>query len=224
MPGNRKAATEEILKWVDKIIPGAEYVDVLRTQLERMSDSEFDGYMAKLETGEEIVPYVSPNLAKEKIDLQRNLAIGKELGYEFFQSLILTDPLTGVVFKTPQKYMVLDLPLRRQQQLLIKKISVPNDNRHIDEMTGQPAGDSHGASFSLPEISVTHAQSLDHVVEELIKFRGGDSKAFRTMTRDIIDTGSASMEAIKVTPTRVKSTETLSTLLKAAHIQNNLIP
>lgn len=222
MANDRKAATKEILTWVDKIIPGSENSKILKEQLDRMTDQEFDAYMVMLENGEEIVPIVSPNLTDNKISVQRNLAIGKELGYEFFQRLLITDPVTGVEYYTSQKYMIVDLPLRRQQQLLIKKISVPKDNLHVDELTGQPAGDSHGSSFSLPEISVTHAQGLDRTVEELIKFRGGDLKAFRMATRNMIDMGSASQDAIKRTPTKVKSTEVLATLLKSAHIQTNL--
>lgn len=223
MAGDRKAATREILKWVEKILPGSDNTKALKDQLERMSDEQFDVYMQKLDSGEEILPLVTPNLSDDKISVQRNLELGRELGYEFFQKLLLTDPITGTQYYTLQKYMVVDLPLRRQQQLLVKKISVPNDNLHVDEMTGQPAGDSHGSSFSLPEISVAHAQGLDSVVEEIIKFRGGDNKSMRQMTRDIVDTGSASMEAIKQrAPSKVKSTETLATLLKSAHLQTNL--
>ena len=55
----------------------------------------------------------------------------------------------------------------------------------------------------------------------LIKFRGGDEMAYRAMNKHIINNGAAFTSQI-VTPSRVKSTETLSIYLKSMHINNNL--
>lgn len=220
--GNRKAAMAELVKWYEKMLPGSENTRIMTEALEKLSDKQFEDYMRKLESSEEILPIQAPNLSKTKITIERNLKIAEELGFPLRQHLILIQPTTGTEYRTPKKFLVMDLPLRLQQQLLVKKKSIPDDNRHVDELTGQPTGDSHGSSLSAPETQVLRAQGYDRSIEELLKFRGGDTRAFQEMNRQIIATGGASQDAIKRTPSKVKSVETLSVLLKSAHIDNTL--
>jgi hypothetical protein len=219
---NRKAATAECLKWLQKIVPDGQIVKDMEVVLNGLTDEQFDQYMQKLESGEEIISIAIPNLGKDKLELERLLDVGAELGHSFFERLWLTDPKTGVTSLTPEKYLVVDLSLRRQQQLLTKKISIPDNNRHIDELTGQPTGDSKGAALSGPELQLLRSQGLDRPVLEMIKPRGGDEKARRVIYRQIHETGTASLDSIMHAGTRVKSTETLSTLLTAMHLKNNL--
>lgn len=219
---NRKAATAECLKWINELVPDGQAVKDMETVLNSLSDDEFDAYMLALEEETEILSIAIPNLGKDKLELERLLDVGEKLGHSFFEQLWLTDAKSGVTYLTPEKYLVVDLPLRRQQQLLSEKISIPENNRHVDEMTGQVTGDSKGASLSLPELQLLRAQGLDRPVLEMIKVRGGDDRAFRAINRQIIETGGASIDSVLGAGTRVKSTETLSTLLKGMHIQNNL--
>lgn len=221
--GNRKKATDFILTYIDKLLPDSENKSYYETRLKSMSDDEFAVLMDRLEAGELILPLVAPNGADQKLSVERNLEIAKELDYDFFQHLVLTDPDSGTTYKTPKKYLVIDLPLRRQAQLLKKKISIPEDNQHIDDMSGQPTGPSKGAKLSFPELQILDAQGLSSPIEELIKFRGGDTKAYSGMLKSIQRTGGVSQKAIKdVAPTKVKSTQTLRAMLLAMHLDNNL--
>lgn len=220
--GDRKAATEFILKYVDKILPGSENKKFLEEILTKMTDKRFEEYMNALESGEEILPLYIPILSKDKINVQRNIAIGKELGHDFFQKIWWYDENTETTYLSNEKYMVIDLPLRRQIQILQKKISIPSDNKHVDELTGQPSGTSASAKISFPEMTALHSQGLDRAIEELIKYRGGDQKGFNAMNRSIVQTGGVSLDALKPYSSTVKSTETLSTFLKAMHLDNNL--
>lgn len=220
--GNRKAATQELLKWVEKILPGSENTAYYAERLKALSDEEFDTYMEQLDSGEEVISLVSANFDKSKISVERNLQIAEEIGHEFFQRLWLTDSITGQTYLTPKKYIVIDLPLRRQQQMLIKKASIPEHSRTSDDLTGQATGDSHGAALSFPELQVLFAQGMDRSIEELIKFRGGDLKALRLMNAQLVETGAANQDSIKRTPTRVKSTETLEVFLKSMHLDTKL--
>jgi len=221
--GNRKAATAELLRLIDKLLPGSPNAKLYQARLARLTDQQFDAYMQRLKSGEEVLSLIAPNLDENRLSVERNLKIAKELGHEFFQQLDLTDATTGVVYRTPLKYLVIDLPLRRQQQLLIKKIAIPSDNRHVDDLTGQPRGESKGSSLSFPELQVLSAQGMDRAIEELIKFRGGDTRAFQAMTKAIVNTGGVSQDAVKAQGrTLVRSTETLAILLKAMHLDNNL--
>lgn len=220
--GNRKAATAELVKWLNEMVPGSETVKDTEKVLNGLTDAQFDDYMQKLETGDEIVSLAVPNLGKDKLDIGRLLKVGEKLGHQFFEQLWLTDAKTGVTYLTPEKYLVVDLPLRRQQQMLSKKISIPTDNRHVDELTGQVTNDSKGASLSLPELQILRSQGLDRPILEMIKVRGGDEKANRAITRQIVENGSASIDSVLGGGTRVKSTETLATLLRGMHLSTNL--
>lgn len=219
---NRELATKELLYFIDQFAPGSPNRDIYEKRLEAMSNKQFDTFMKKLESGEEILALWIANLDKHRIDLKRNLKIAKQLDYDFWQHLTLTDPETGQVYTTKAKHMVVDLPLRRQVQMLYKKMSVPEDNKKVDERTGQPTGESKGASLSYPELQVNAAKGLDAMITELIKFRGGDVKAFNAMNRSIMQTGSVDLKSLENIPTKVKATETLSVMLKSMMIDNNL--
>jgi len=162
-------------------------------------------------------------LSKHNLDIKRNFEIAKDLDHEFFQHLWLTDPQTGQVVKTPTKHLVLILPLRRQAQMLYKKVSIPEHNQAVDERSGQPTMPSKGASISYPELQVNAAKGLDKMVLELIKYRGGDTRSFNAMNRSILETGEASLDEIDAQdPSTVKSTQTLDVMLKAMHLNSNL--
>lgn len=219
---NRKAATDFIVKYISKILPGSENGKLITELLNGLTDEAFERYMTALETEEEIIPLVVPILTENKIDVKRNVAIGRELGHEFFQKVWWYDENTEMTYLSNEKYLVIDLPLRRQIQILKKKISIPDNNKHVDELSGQPSGDSAAAAISFPEMQALHGQGLDKAIEELIKYRGGDQKGFNAMNRSIINSGGVSLNAIEAYAGGVKSTETLSAYLKAMHLDNNL--
>lgn len=231
--GNRAAATTYILDKISKIDPTDKgNYELTKSQLESLSDAEFDQYMVRLrrpvdnddpEYVQECLTYYAPNLSTTKISIERNLALAKEIGHKFFERLWITDAQTGVEYLTPNTYIVVDLPIRRQAQLLIKKASIPTDHKSIDELSGQVTGDSKGSKLSFPELQAQVSQGLDHTVVEEIKIRGGDEKAYQEFERQMIERGSVSQAEILALGTKVKSTETLSILLKGMHLDNNLV-
>lgn len=219
----RERATAELLYFIDQFVPGSANREIYEQRLGEMSDAEFEAFIGRLESGEEILALFVPNLSKHRITIERNFKIAKKLGYDFFQHLYLTDPHTGQVVKTPIKHLVIDLPLRRQAQTLYKKSSIPETNQLIDERSGQPSELAKTARVSYPELQVNSAKGLDNMILELIKFRGGDAKAFNAMNRQILESGEASLEAIAAQgPTTVKATQTLAVLLKSMHLNSNL--
>lgn len=219
---NRKAATAEAVRWINEMVPGGQVGKDMESILNGLSDAQFHDYMLQLDSGEEVLSIAIPNLGKDRLDMERLLDVGEKLGHQFFEHLWLTDAKTGTTYLTPEKYLVVDLPLRRQQQMLTEKISIPENNRHVDEMTGQVTGASKGASLSLPEAQILRSQGLDRPILEMIKVRGGDQRAFRAIDRQIIESGSASLDSVLGAGTRVKSTETLGNLFKGMHLNNNL--
>ena len=221
MSGNRKAATAEILTWVNKLDPSGDNGKLLTAMFVKMTDADFEAYITAIEKGEDFVSLVYTNLSKSAINTDNNLVVAKQMGHDFFQRLRLTDEVTGLTYLTPQKFLTGHAPTRRQIQTLENKISIPEDNKHVDDMTDQPTGPSKGSSLSQPEILALYAQGDVRGIEEMIKYRGGDLKAMVHMDRQIIETGGASMDRLAQADTVVKSTQTLSSLLKGMHIDNN---
>lgn len=219
---NRKAAEQFIIKYIDALMPGSENKSIYENFFKKMSDEEFDAFMAKLKQGKAKLSIIAPNFGKQKLNVKRNLDLAKELGHNFFQRIWVDGKGERPTYLTPIPYMVVDLPLRRQAQLLIKKISIPEDNKTIDMVTGQPTGPSKGSKISYPELQVLAAMGLDNSLVELLKFRGGDTKGFIAMNKMISLRGGVSLNAIERFAGGVESTKTLKAFLTAMHLSNTL--
>lgn len=222
MSGNRQAAEAVIYKYIEKLLPGSENQQMYKDMFGKMSDKDFDLFMSMLEEGKIRLAIVAPNLKEPKLEIERNLAIADELGHNFFERVWI-DPGNEVPpYLSPIPYLIVDLPLRRQAQLLVKKISIPEDNKTVDDFTGQPTGKSKGSKISYPEMQVLAALDLEQNLVEMMKYRGGDVKGFDAMNASIARTGGVSLQNIEKLGTTVRSTETLSAFLTAMHLSNSL--
>lgn len=219
----RELAEKELLYFIGRIIPADDNIKIYKEVLARTDDEQFDAWMERLANGEEILALFHPNLQEAKLNLTRNIEVGEEMGYPLFQHLYLTDQDTGVLRKTPAKYMVGLIAFRRQAQTRDSKMSVPQSDDVVDQLTGQATGVSKGSRMSYPEIQVNLSKGLDKMLLELVKFRAGDAKSYAAMNKAIYETGTVSLDAIMaMVPSSVKATESLKVILKAMHIQNNL--
>lgn len=221
MAKNRGAAQEVILRMVADLDPSGKNTAVYEDAFKRMNDAQFDNWMQAIEKNQDFVSLIVDNNNNNKVTIENNLKVAKKWGVKLFQRLWLTDPNTGMTYLTPLEYLVLHLPVRRQIQTLENKVSIPEDNKHVDEMTGQPTGPSKGSSISFPELQVLYGRGLDWSIQELIKFRGGDEKGMRELEKSVISSGGVSLEALKQLGTRNRSTVTLSIFLKGMMLDNN---
>lgn len=224
MAGNRKAAVAELLAGLEEILPGSENTALWKAKLESMSDAQFEDFIKGLDQKTTQISVIVPNFSQNKnnqIDVDRMLDLGLKWGHDFFQRLWMMGP-DGSYYLTPIKYLVYDLPLRRQAQHLIKKISIPEDNKSVDDLSGQPTGKSKGSKLSYPELQVMAALGLDHSIIEMIKYRGGDTKGFNAMNTTIAKTGTVSLAEIEPYAGGVESTKTLGTILTSMHLGNTI--
>lgn len=218
----REKATKLAVSLLSKFAGKTDSVKDVERALGELSDKDFDAYMNDLRSGHEALTYTVPNLGKTRLSTGKNLEIAKELKHEFFQRIWLTDAATGETYLTPERYLVMDLPIKRLQQHLMKKISIPEETQAIDERSGQVAKSAKGSGVSFPEFQILYSQGLEDVIRELFKFRGGDEKAYNEMRNELIRTGEVSMDVVDPGGTRAKAVDILSILLKSAHINNNL--
>ncbi len=220
---NREAASRELLKIIDMFAPGSPNRKIYEDRLAAWSDEEFHEYMTNLRSGKETLALFIANLTEHSIKPENLLKVAAYLKYPLRQHVLLTDPITGQVTRSNVPHLILRLPLRRQVQMLYKKMSIAASDDVVDERTGQATGESKGARVSYPELQVNSAKRLDWSVLEKIKFRGGDEKAYRAMNRALLETGEVSLESIQATHSgKVKSTQSLGVFLNTAHLKNNV--
>jgi hypothetical protein len=218
MAGNRRAAENVILTYIGKLLPGSQNTDIYKDMFASMDDEQFDAFMVGLEDGSIRLALIAPIMNENALDVQRNLQIAEELGHQFFERVWMEGKEGSAPYLSPIPYLVVDLPLRRQAQLLVTKISIPEHNRSVDNLTGQPTGESKGSKISYPEVQILAALNLDQTLTEFIKFRGGDVQGFNAMNESIAKSGGVSLAAISSLGTRVKSTDALKTYLTAMHL------
>lgn len=204
-------------------MPGGPNKAIYENRFKEMSDDEFDVWIQRMERKEIRLSIIAPNQMPYKLDLERNLKLGKEWGHEFYQRIYRQDSPDGPVYLTNERYLVMDIQLRPQAQMIEKKMRIPRGNNSIDDLTGQPTGVSKGSKISYPEMQVLAALNLPRSITETMKYRGGDIKGFNAMNAAIDRTGAVSLDAIEHLAGEVESTKTLATILNCMHLQNTLV-
>lgn len=222
MPKNRQAAEAFILEHLEAILPGNVDVENYRAYFKSLSDKAFEAYIGELKAGTKYLTLTAPNFGKENLSLERNFAIADKLKYSFFQKLWIKGEGDVPTYLTPIPYLVVLMPFRVASQRLDKKKSIPKTSRVINALTGQPTGESKGASISYPEIRVCAAMGLEATMVELMKYRGGDVRGNAALNASLMRTGRANMETLKHFASGVESTSRLKTFLTACHLSNTL--
>lgn len=222
MNKNRAAAEKVITTYIGKLLPGSPNSDIYKDIFASMDDEAFDQFMTGLENNSIRLAIIAPNGTQPSLDVERNLQIAEELGHQFFERVWMDGKEGSAPYLSTVPYLVVDLPVRRQAQLLITKISIPEHNRSVDNLTGQPTGDSKGSKISYPEVQILAALNLDNTLTELIKYRGGDTIGFNAMNESIAKSGGVSIDALSSLGGRVKSGDTLKTYLTAMHLASTL--
>lgn len=220
MNPKRKKIQDLILKVVSTIDPSNSNKERYEKLFKSMSDAQFSTYMKNIKDKKEQIYMYSPNL-KNKITIDTLLAGAKIVGLTISDHLWLTDPVSGLKYKTPQKYVILKLPVRRVKQFLMDKMSVPTGDTKTDLLTGQVIKPDKGSAISLIEMQTIANKGLDKSILELIKVRGGDMNAYAEFKSQLEETGNANMSDIS-TDTTPRSVVIAGVYLKAMHIDNNL--
>lgn len=224
----------EIIKdRLNDIIPNTPIIQAYEDTINNMTDTELEHWIIALENGVLDFPDVNqpsatinivvPNLDKNnRLNINRNLALAKKMGYDFFEQCWLTNPITGKTTLTNRRYLSLLLPIRRQAQTLDHKISVAENDKKIDDLTGQVTGESKGAGLSYPEVQMLDAQGLTQTSYELLKARGGDEASWRLMKNRLLITGEVTLTEIDQLDSRAKVNDTFQHFLAGMHIKSNL--
>ncbi len=214
----RKKIEANTIKWINKVDESGLNGKMYQTLFKTMTDAQLTTLVNTA------MPIYEPTGGDVKIDHVRNIAIAKELGHEFRQQLWLTDEKTGQTTLTLHKHFVFDVPVRKQSQLMDKKISVSKHSRNIDHTTGQVVGKkSKSSSFSFPQMFVMYNKGYDKTLIEIIKPRGGDNEQWRAIERNLRETGESTLYPPGHESSTTKSVQTMSAFLKAMDLDNNIM-
>lgn len=222
MAKNRKKATSVGVKLIEELFPNTGNAARLAELWNKLSDKEFDAMMERFRNDEERLYVVLPTLNSPTFDQRHFLEFGKRHGLEFFHHVEMTDPDTGKPFITPIRYLIMQLPINRLQQLQEYKVSLPEDNYHVDELSGQVTGVSKGARFSFPELNVVLGKGHKIAAAEIIAVRGGNAMANRKLEYSIAMSGHGNAQEALAGTRGAKSTQTLAGLLRTVHLGTTL--
>lgn len=218
----RKLATEFALARWTEIDPTGKNTKMLGEALNNLTDEQFENVVQEIENKTAYLPIWMENLTKTGITTENNYAVAEKHGIEFFHRVRETDESTGLDVLSGPRYFCGWFPERRQIQTLESKVSLPDDQRHIDDLTDQPTGVSKGSSISGPEFEIMSGQEAYNCLAELTNTRGGDRGALQAFEKAIHETGQSSMVAASQYGQGAKSVYTMSYLLTGMHFDNNL--
>lgn len=219
---NRKAAEASILSDLEEILPGSANVNIYKRRFLEMTDAEFEQMILRIEAGEFILPIIAPEAQAPAIDVGRNIDTAKRWGVKLFERVWMDGQYGADPYLSNDEYLIVLMPLKRQAQFLTKKISIPEDSRTIDNMTGQVTGRSKGSKISYVEMQVLNSQDLRNSIMEFQKPKGGDLTAYNAMAHSLTTTGGASLTSLNALGSRARSIDSLSIHLTTLHLKNTL--
>lgn len=216
---------KKILAYIKKSLKRIDPSGVNYTRYEKLfndlSEPQFDKLMKSLVAGEWEFHMYLPNM-KDVVPVDEVLATAKEIGCKLFHRIWLTDPHTGRRYLSRHSYPVYNIPVRRMEQFLDKKMSVPDSDKTIDGLTGQVTGKDKGSSLSNPEIQGLHSRGLRTTLDELVTVRGGDIASYGEFRSQLEEQGDGNLKAIGGNSIS-RTAKVAEVYLDAMHIENNLV-
>lgn len=211
------------LEMLGATTPGTRNREDWEARFAAMTDKEFEQLMRDLQSDQADLYVTMPSFTEEgSVETRVLMDVGKKLGHEFFQRIWVGSEDGKSSYLSPVYYLVVHVPLRRVSQTLTKKMSVPDNSKVIDTLTGQPTGESKGAKISWPELQLTSAMGMDKALVELVKYRGGDIRGYVALSGMLSKFGKANIDSLSAFASGVESLKTLKTILTCCHLKNTL--
>lgn len=186
-----------------------------------LNDKQFVKLMDDLKAGNWQFHIYLPNM-KKRVSTNDVLDTADAVGCKLFHRIWITDPNTGRKYLTRHEYPVYQIPVRRMEQFLDKKMSVPDSDTTIDGLTGQVTGKDKGSSLSNPEIQGLHSRGLSRTLDELVTVRGGDIASYGEFKRQLEEQGDGALNTLSGGSVS-RTARIAQVFLDAMHIDSNLV-
>lgn len=222
MAGNRKKFEGYVLEFMGKLTKGGGNKIIYHRLFSAMDDKAMEVFIQTLEAGGQLSVWASNYIPEEKLDYNNLLKVCKEYGVEIEQQLVIYDEDTGIKSLAPYKAIVGRAEARKQRQMWQKKFSAAKNDYEIDDLTGQPMGDSRATGISGPEITVLRNLGLHTMANELYNVKGGDQDALKAYKNDLLTTGTTTTNGSLRKGSGTKILSTVFHLLRGRHIDSNV--
>ena len=209
-----------ILKVMDALDPSGTNSERYKNMFKTMSNKQFMKFMKQIKNGEAQLYVEFPNL-KLQIKMENIYKAADITKTELFQKIWMTDPVTEERVLSNEKYLIANVPIRRMQQTIFKKLSVPSGDSKTDTLTRQVMGDDQSSSLSNPEAQMLHAKGLDTTLTELMKVRGGDPVAYSEFKRQLEEVGSVNLTEVMKTPSNAATVRLVDSLFRGMNLDSN---
>ncbi len=217
----RKKIESYIIDIINTMDPSLENGNRYKNFFANLTDDDFHQFMLYLQENKTQIHLFAPNM-KLNLKMENLLKAADKVKLDMFEQIWMYDEATGKKFLTPHKYMVINIFVRRVKQYLEHKISIPENDKTIDGLTGQVTSESRSSAISQVEMQALYARNFDSTILELIKVRGGDIHAYSNFKRQIEESGTANLDQLE-TGTVAKSAVVASVFLKGMLLDNNIV-
>lgn len=188
-----------------------------RARFSKMSDAEFVKFCEEIDSGIRQLDIIVPNMVLN-IRVEDAYECADYLGISLHEKIRLWDDNDKRYVTTVHPHMVTLLPVRVARQTVLHKHSVGGD-RKTDAMTGQVVGEDKASSWSFVQLQTLVSRDLTNTANELIGVRGGNADSYAEFKAQIEMNGTANIKGMSM---RTRAADTMSTLLTAMGIGNNL--
>lgn len=218
----RKLIEDGILEFVTPITPGGGNAVVYKNIFNNTTDAQFEAIWNNIKESGYIPIFLDSYDSAEMVDFDSLVTLAKKWDIPLEQQVIIPDQDTGILYTTPETAVVGIVETCKQRQLSIKKIGVSKHDYQIEDLTGQPTGDSKAGGISNPEINILIALGLPTMAKELASVKGGDIGAYRHYKTELSNTGRTDTNNALKNGSGVKSLKTVQWLLLGRHISSNI--
>lgn len=220
MTPKRQAVETYVLKHLTAIDPSGYNADLYKEMFTAMDDAAFDKWMHSLKDKSNKLYIYTPNL-KVMLNTGDLLAVAKSINLTLFERIKMWDNISKRYYTTPNKYLVLQLPVRRLKQYLMDKISVPENDRVTNPTTGQVVKPDKGSAISQTEAQTMDSKGLHRSISELLTVRGGNGTAYASFKSNLEETGQSTLTELDYSG-GLRSAQVGKALLESMEIENNL--
>jgi len=222
MLGNRKGFEAYVLKHFTPVTRGGGNGVIYKRLFAALSDEQLEALIVFCEKGNSLALFASNYVREEKLVFNDLLKLCEQSEIPIMQRLVIYDEDTKIKSLSPHKVIVGRAEARKQRQMQAKKFSAARHDNDIDDLTGQPMGDSRATGISGPEIAVLRGLGLTSLANELYNVKGGDHDALKAYKNDLLTTGRTTTAGSLRKGSGTKVLSTIHHLLRGRLIDTNL--
>ena len=217
----RDSIEKYLYKALNLIDPSGLNTKKYKSMLSKMTNAQFDGFMKKLQQGDnlylEIMPYKNLPTLKMLNNASKALKIPLD-EYVYYPEAVGEDAIRSKS-KCPVGY----LPIKRLQQLLYKKNSYSLDVSKRNLKTGQLNEDSKVARLTDIENFALNTVGANHALKEMLGPRADDAYQKAEMNRDIMRHGYVNLGDLTEDVENKHTLNTVDVFFLGAGIKTDLV-